>query len=80
MPNSIGKRVLEVGTGTGTIAVFCYLKGAIEVQAIDINLNAVRNAMANFKRHAVQGRAYGSDLFDEVNGTRRNESWFYTKV
>lgn len=46
-----GESVLDVGTGSGVIAVFAAYKGAGKVVALDINLDAVRNAQANAALH-----------------------------
>ena len=42
-----GRDVLEIGTGTGLIAINCVLNGADKVIATDINLAAVANAKYN---------------------------------
>lgn len=41
--------LLEIGTGTGIIAIFCALKGA-KVTATDINPQAIKNAKFNFDK------------------------------
>jgi methylase of polypeptide subunit release factors len=47
LPNVAGLRVLEIGTGTGLLAMkFAYGK-AKSVTATDINLDAIRNAEHN---------------------------------
>lgn len=46
-----GDKVLDVGTGSGIIAIFSALKGASRVLAIDINPDALRTAVTNVKRH-----------------------------
>lgn len=42
-----GKRVLEIGTGTGLLALCSLQAGAVHAVATDINPNAVRNARFN---------------------------------
>jgi release factor glutamine methyltransferase len=42
-----GARVLEIGTGTGLISLFCAQRGADSVLATDINPQAVANARYN---------------------------------
>lgn len=64
-----GKSFLEIGTGTGVIAVFCAKNGA-KVVATDINPDAVKNAQLNTKRHGVdisvrEGDVYQALLPDE---------------
>lgn len=44
------QRVLEIGTGTGLIALCCLANGATQVVATDINPNAVANARYNARR------------------------------
>lgn len=63
-----GKRVVEIGTGSGILALSAALAGARQVVALDINPNAVRaaqiNAEANGVGEAVEARV--SDLFSAV--------------
>ncbi|GAB5402585.1 MAG: hypothetical protein Aurels2KO_08160 [Aureliella sp.] len=42
-----GARILEVGTGTGLVAIYASLAGASEVVATDVNASAVANARYN---------------------------------
>ena len=42
-----GRRILEIGTGTGVVALCCLQAGAAEVVATDINPTAVANARYN---------------------------------
>lgn len=46
--------VLDIGTGSGVLAVFSAYKGAGKVVAVDINLAAVENAKANAKFHGFE--------------------------
>jgi len=63
-----GKRVADVGTGSGILALAAAQAGATSVLALDINPNAaqaaVENAHANGFGHSV--RAIGSNLFSAV--------------
>ena len=45
-----GKRILEIGTGTGLISLWCLNHGAAHVVATDINPNALANAAYNADR------------------------------
>lgn len=51
-----GKRVLEIGTGTGLLALCCLQAGAREVVATDINPAAVENARLNARRLGYEQR------------------------
>jgi release factor glutamine methyltransferase len=63
-----GDSVLDVGTGTGNIAIHAALKGAGRVLALDRNSAAVAAARENAKRHGVSDRieARGSDVFSAL--------------
>jgi release factor glutamine methyltransferase len=63
-----GKRVVEVGTGSGILAISAALAGASRVLALDINPNAVRAARMNANANGVgaQSEARVSDLFSAL--------------
>jgi release factor glutamine methyltransferase len=62
----VGKEsLLEIGTGTGIIALFAGLNGA-KVTATDINPDAIKNANLNFKKHNLKIKTYYGDLFDPL--------------
>ncbi len=48
-----GRRVLDMGTGTGVLAILAAMKGASYVEAIDPDEWAFRNAQENFERNHV---------------------------
>ncbi len=60
-----GKRCLDVGCGTGILAVQLALNGASHVHAIDIQRKAVGNMLANAFRNGVANRVSGAvvDLY-----------------
>ena len=60
------KRVLEIGTGSGLLAICCMKHGAQSVVATDINPQAVDCAKANSKR---------SGLIRAVIRRMRQEMW-----
>jgi len=45
--SAAGRKVLEIGTGTGVIAVLCLLHGADQVVATDVHPAAIANARYN---------------------------------
>jgi SAM-dependent methyltransferase len=63
-----GKRVADVGTGSGVLALAAARAGAETVTAIDINPNAVLTAAENARANRVEDRvcAVCSDLFAAV--------------
>lgn len=66
IPEIVAKRkLLEIGTGTGVVALFAALAGA-EVTATDINQNAVENAKENFKRHGVKVSIFQGDMYAPI--------------
>ncbi len=46
-----GKSLLDMGTGTGVLAILAHMKGAFEITAIDIDPWSYENATENFKRN-----------------------------
>lgn len=63
-----GERVLDVGTGTGVIAL-CAARAGRVVTAVDISRAAVRTAKANAMQAKVAFECYRSDLLERVRGT-----------
>ena len=49
----MGKKVLDMGCGTGILAILAYKMGAAEVEAIDNDPWAYNNAMENMKKNNV---------------------------
>ncbi|MGW7002557.1 50S ribosomal protein L11 methyltransferase [Streptomyces sp. NPDC054933] len=72
--------MLEVGCGTGIIAVSSALAGCDRVVASDINSEAVRNTALNATRHGVDNlvRAVDSDLFDGLDQDERFDTIFWS--
>ncbi|MET1260151.1 50S ribosomal protein L11 methyltransferase [Flagellimonas sp. DF-77] len=48
----LGKRVLDMGTGTGVLAIMAEMRGAQTVDAIDIDAWSYENALENVERNA----------------------------
>ncbi len=68
LPDVGGRRVLDVGTGSGALAVLAALRGAAAVLAVDVDPCAVENARQNVAGHQVDGtvEVVQSDLFENV--------------
>ncbi|WP_020665961.1 methyltransferase domain-containing protein [Amycolatopsis nigrescens] len=71
--------LLEIGCGTGIIAVSGALAGCDRVVATDISPAAVRNAAMNAARHGVDDRvrAVRSDLFDALDEGERFDTIYW---
>jgi len=65
-----GKRVLDVGTGSGALAVAAALWGASEVVATDVNPLCELAVQVNSQRYGVQVEFRLGDLFQPVRGER----------
>ncbi len=72
LPRIVGTRsLLEIGTGTGILAIACARNGSRRVVATDVNPDAVRNAQLNVtklkpKVEIRQGSLYGPIRSDET--------------
>jgi len=68
-----GESVLDVGTGTGVIGIFCALKGAGAVSAVDWNPDAISNAKENAARNKVDAifDAHHSDVFEAIESNEK---------
>ncbi|MFG2893110.1 50S ribosomal protein L11 methyltransferase [Streptomyces sp. NPDC048248] len=71
--------LLEVGSGTGIVAVMAALMGCDRVVASDINPHAVRNTELNARRHGVADRLRPvySDLFAALPENERFDVVFW---
>lgn len=71
---------LEIGCGTGIIAVSAALAGCDRVVATDINPAAVMNAAKNAARHGVADRltATQSNLFDQLDEHKPFDTIFWS--
>ncbi len=63
-----GENVLDIGTGSGVIAIFACYKGAGRVVAVDINPAAVKSARYNAKMHGFNDKIVvkQSNLFEDI--------------
>lgn len=67
------KSLLEIGTGSGIVALFCALNGA-KVVATDINPAAVKNTKLNFKKYKLRGSIRLGNVYDPI---KRKEKFDY---
>jgi len=65
-----GERMLDIGTGSGILAIAGLLLGAREAEGVDIDPMCVRTAGENAARNGVQGRfkVLVGDLSDKASG------------
>ena len=70
MPPVKDRRVLDLGTGCGVLAILAALREAKEVWGVDIQPEAVTNAIENTERHGVQDKVHvvEGNLFNPVEG------------
>ncbi|MCX3059255.1 class I SAM-dependent methyltransferase [Streptomyces beihaiensis] len=75
-----GSSFLEIGCGTGVIAVMSALAGYDRVVASDISPRAVENAALNAERHGLGGRlrAVHGDLFRGLGADERFDVVFWS--
>lgn len=60
-----GKTVLELGSGTGMVAIAAAKKGAL-VTATDVSAQAIENTIRNANLNNIQLETYESDLFHAI--------------
>ena len=69
-PDLEDKRVADIGTGTGIIAITAVKRGAREVVATDIDDTAIANAKLNVRNNNVESKVtvMKTDLFEGIDG------------
>ena len=68
--------LLEIGTGTGIISIFCAKNGA-QVVATDINPDAVKNAQLNAKRHNLKISVREGNLYEPLSQNEKFDFIFW---
>src|SRR4051812_5233761 len=69
--NMKGKKVLDMGTGTGVQAIQASIAGAKEVLAVDLNPEAVACAKENIALNSIKNiQVLESDLFSNIPVTK----------
>lgn len=67
IPKIVKERTfLEIGTGTGVVALHVALNGSRNVVATDINPDAVENSKQNFSAYKLDIPVYQGDLFSPI--------------
>ncbi len=70
------KSLLEIGTGTGVISIFCAKNGA-KIVATDINPDAVKNAQANAKKHNLPVSIREGNLYEPLSAEEKFDFIFW---
>jgi release factor glutamine methyltransferase len=65
-----GRRVLDIGTGSGALALAAARAGAAHVTAVDLSLRSVAATWLNSRLHRAAVRMRHGDLFTPVAGQR----------
>lgn len=61
----VPEKVLDLGTGTGILAIACAALGAKEVLAVDINRLSVKTAIGNVRRNSLEGKITVEEVLAE---------------
>jgi release factor glutamine methyltransferase len=78
VPRRVGRRsFLEIGTGTGIIALFVALGGATEILTTDINPTAVKNARRTFRLNSLRIPVRCGDVFKPIRPDEKFDVIFW---
>jgi ribosomal protein L11 methyltransferase len=64
-----GRRVLDLGCGSGVLAALAGRLGATTIDAVDLDPDSVSHTRRTLRANGVTGRAWTSDLLRKVPGT-----------
>lgn len=64
-----GKRVIDIGSGTGILAIMAHFLGAAEIEAFDIDEWCVENGNENFQLNGMDGIKMGFGTVRQVKPT-----------
>jgi release factor glutamine methyltransferase len=67
---ALGGDVLDIGTGTGAVALAAARSGARSVAAVDLSRRSVAAARLNARLHRLPVTVHRGDLFEPVRGRR----------
>jgi release factor glutamine methyltransferase len=67
---AVGRDVLDIGTGSGALAVAAARSGAASVTAVDLSLRSVVATWLNSRLHGAPVTVHRGDLFGPVSGRR----------
>ncbi len=71
-----GKRLLEIGPGTGIIGLFSAIRGA-EVTAVDINEDAIKNTKINFDNNNLPVDVRAGSVFEPIGEEEKYDFIFW---
>ena len=63
-----GKSLLDIGCGSGILSIYAKMQGAISVEAVDIDEDALDATKRNADLNGVNIAVYQSDLLSQVDG------------
>ena len=63
-----GMRVLDLGCGTGVLGVLAAQRGARQIDAVDLDPDAVKHTRRTLAANSVRGRVWVSNLLERVPG------------
>lgn len=71
-----GKKVLEIGTGSGYLSIFCAKRDA-KVTAIDINNKAITYAKGKASTEKLDINFFQSNLFEKIDSKKKFDIIFF---